>query len=571
MSKIPYGISSFERIRNKEENYLYIDKTRFIETMEQTSFIIHLRPRRFGKSLFLSMLEAYYDIASAHKFDDLFGGLYIHEHPTVNRNNYMVLRFNFSGIETKDVEAINRGFSFKVKEAIENFISKYDLEIQLEDTSSPSIMLNQLLSTVGRLNLSHKVYILIDEYDHFTNAVLNEGLEGFMTLVTRGGMVRSFYEVIKEKTESSMVDRLFMTGVMSVSLDSMTSGFNIATNITTSPDYADMMGFTGSEVKAVLAEELGDKGKEVLLTETEQEDVFEVFRQNYNGYLFAVNSNQKVFNSTLIMYYLKHYLPRKEALDNLVDPNLNQSGRTIMGIVDVKNQEVNYQIVEEIIRNRSISGKLSTFIDIDKRFDKNDFITLLFNIGFLTIKSKGMLTTFEIPNKIIEAVYFEYLNEMADRRHSYQIDVATQERALLEMGERGKIDTITHLVEDFLEHISGRNALNFNEQDIKLTYLQFLFPTNQYIIFDELPAKQGYSDLTILKSSVSYAKYEFLIELKYLKKSETTDAKIEAKFSEGVQQVQGYVKDKRLQGRPHLKKFVVVFSGFTAVKYEEIL
>ena len=346
MLTIPYGESNFELIRNK--NFLYVDKTHFIRQLERTSKLIHLRPRRFGKSLFISMLESYYDVASMDKFDALFTGLAIHENPTNYRNSYYVLRFNFSGIGTKDIDMILGGFLRRVKNDVNAFIKKYNLNIEIEDDGTPAGVLDSMLTAFHGLNLEHKVYILIDEYDHFTNAVLNEGLEGFMTLVTRGGMVRSFYEIIKFKSELGIVERFFMTGVMSVSLDSMTSGFNIATNISTDERFSDMMGFTSDEVKTLLATPrfINSKSKDIALTESEQEEAYEIWKQNYNGYLFSTKSKIKVFNSTLIMYYLQKYIEEKEHPQSLVDSNLNQSGKMIRGLVEVKNSEVNHRVVE---------------------------------------------------------------------------------------------------------------------------------------------------------------------------------------------------------------------------------
>ena len=570
--QIPYGESNFERIRT--ENFLYVDKTHFIRQLESISRSIHLRPRRFGKSLFVNMLEAYYDVASRDRFDELFGGLYIHASPTVAKNSYYILHFDFSGIATKDVETVMEGFLAKVKSGVELFISKYNLDIEIGNQSSPSVILNTLLSGFDKLNLENKIYILIDEYDHFTNAVLNNGLADFTTLVTRGGTVRSFYEVLKEKCGRGIVERFFMTGVMSVSLDSMTSGFNIATNITTDEKFADMMGFTTDEVKGVLATTLQNSNQEgVDLTESEQEEVYDILKQNYNGYSFSEESDVKVFNSTLIMYYLQKYIEKKKHPADLIDPNLNQSGTTIRNLVELANAKMNYEVVEEIVREKRISGRLSNFIDVDKRFDKNDFITVLFNIGFLTIKEAGMLTKFEMPNKVIESVYYEYMAELAAIRYNYKIDVTKQEAAILEMGEKGKIDMITSHVSNFLEHLSGRNAINFDEKYIKMVYLQFLFPTTQYVVYDEFPAKQGYTDLVILKAPVSYAEYEILIELKYVKKGKidkTMQAHVEQKFSDGIAQVAEYMQDRRLAGRPNLKKFVVVFAGFEIARLEEI-
>ena len=575
--KIPYGESNFEFIRTK--SYIYVDKTYFIPQLEGTTKLIHLRPRRFGKSLFVSMLEAYYDVARADKFDRLFGGLYVHTAPTRDRSNYYVLHFDFSGIATVDVETVLDGFKKKVRDDIKAFVDYYQFDIEYDSVGTPASILSSLLTAFRGLGLKHKIYILIDEYDHFTNAVLNNGIPDFMALVNRGGVVRSFYEIIKINCKHGVIERFFITGVMSVSLDCMTSGFNIATNITVDKRFANMMGFTSEEVKQILCLPLeksfsNDRNDmKVELTPTEQEEIYEIWRQNYNGYLFSESSEIKVFNSTLIMYYLQQYVEEREHPRDLVDPNLNQSGTTIKNLAELKNHEVNYEVVEAIVREGVIAGKLSKFVKVDEKYDRNEFITLIFNIGFLTIKEPGMLTKFEVPNKIIEEIYFEYLKELAEIRYNYKIDVAMQEKALLEMGETGKIATITEHVSDFLQHLSGRTAIKFNEKYIKMSYLQFLFPTNQFFVFDEFPAKQGYTDLTILKAPRSYATYEFLIELKHIKKGkkgETTKTRVEEKFAEGVRQIAEYMQDKRMHGRPNLKKFVVVFAGFEVAKMEEI-
>jgi hypothetical protein len=415
---------------------------------------------------------------------------------------------------------------------------------------------------------------MIDEYDHFTNAVLNNGVDDFMTLVKRGGMVRSFYEVIKLQSEMGVVERFFMTGVMSVSLDSTTSGFNVGTNVTTDAKFADMMGFTSEEIKGILRTSLQKSKKEtVKLTNSEQEEVYEIWKQNYNGYLFSVESNVKVFNSTLIMYYLQKYVEEKKHPRSLVDPNLNQSGTTIKNLADLKNREANYEVVEEIVKERVVSGKLSTFIDIDEKYERNDFITLLFNIGLLTIKEAGARTRFEVPNKIIEAIYLQYLSELTQRKLGYKMDVEDQEIAIDEMAEDGKIDKLTQLVSDFLAHTSGRMEIGFSEKEIQLIYLFIMSSTDQYFIYDEFPALRGYSDVVALKTPASYAEYEFLIELKHVKKGEknaTTASRVQQQFDEGVSQIAKYMKDKRLANRPDLKKFVVVFIGAEIARLEEI-
>ena len=338
-------------------------------------------------------------------------------------------------------------------------------------------------------------------------------------LVRRGGLVRAFYEVIKEKSEMGIVERFFMTGVMSVSLDSMTSGFNVGTNLTTEKKFADMMGFTSAEVKRFLGATLQNSRKEgVVLTDSEQEEIYGIWKQNYNGYLFSEESNAKVFNSTLIMYYLQKYVEEKTHPRSLVDPNLNQSGTTIKNLAALKNREANYEIVEEIVKEGVTSGKLSTFINIDEKYDENDFITLLFNIGLLTIKGAGARTRFEIPNKIIETIYLQYLSELTQKRLGYKMDTRKQEIAIDEMAEDGKIDKLTHLVSEFLAHTSGRMDIAFSEKDIQLIYLFILSSTDQYVIYDEFPALRGYSDIVAFKTRQVMRSMNFWLSLSMLKK-----------------------------------------------------
>jgi len=571
MFKIPYGVSNFERIRTN--NFLYVDKTHFIKKIEAIDCLMYLRPRRFGKSLFLSMLDRYYDVHSADQFDELFKGLYIHGNPTKYRNSYYMLRFNFSGIQNTEMEGLEEGFVGSVKDGAQRFINRYKLDIGLPEENSAAGILKSLLSSFEKLNLPNKIYILIDEYDHFTNSLLSGDGEDFLSILRRGGFVRSFYEVIKERSESSVVERIFITGVMSVTLDSMTSGFNIATKITVEPDFADMMGFTDDEVRNLLKLSFSrpeEPEEAIQLAVTEQEMIYKVFQENYNGYLFAEEQSVTVFNSTLIMYYLQRYLPHKRPPQSLIDMNLNQSGATIKSIVELKNREQNYQIIEEIINEKQVEGTLQPFINIDEKFDKNDLITLLFNIGLLTIKGFDMITQFEMPNRIIENIYLQYLSDLHQVQSNYTLDVAKQQQAIIEVGRKGEINALTALVSEFLTHTSVRNTIQFDEKYIKLVYMMILAYSNQLSVYDEFPVLQGFGDLFIQKAPNSTARYEILIELKYLKKGDTTEEKIEKELADGIAQVEKYMGDERLAKRENLKKFVVVFSGFEAVRLQEV-
>jgi len=570
MLRIPYGVSNFEQIRT--QNFLYVDKTHFIQKVEAINCLVHLRPRRFGKSLFLSMLDCYYDLAAADKFDTLFKGLYVHENPTNDIHSYYMLRLHFSGIQNTEMENLEQGFLRRVRIDAERFINRYRLDIQLADTTSPAGVLDSLIKGFENLGLKHKIYILIDEYDHFTNSLLHGDAEDFLSILKRGGFVRSFYEVIKEGTQNGTIERIFITGVMSVTLDSMTSGFNIATKISTDKQFSDVMGFTADEVKALLKLPYVSVPPEkvVQLTADEQTQIYEVFRENYNGYLFSEESDTKVFNSTLIMYYLQYYLRHEGPPRSLVDMNLNQSGTTIDNIVGLKNREDNYKVIEELINEKQIGGELQPFINIEEKFDENDLITLLFNIGMLTIKGFDLETQFEMPNKIIENIYLKYLSHLVQRQSDYTLDLSKQKKAIIELGRKGELGALTALVSEFLTHTSLRNTMKFDEKYIKLVYMMILTYSDQFNVYDEFPALQGFGDLFIQKAPNSTARHEILIELKYIKKGDTTKARIEEALAEGMLQIEKYMGDERLASRESLKKFVVVFSGFDAVKLQEL-
>ena len=253
--KIPYGEADFKTLRF--ENYIYVDKTKYIEKLENYKKAIYVRPRRFGKSLFTSMISYYYDIKERENFENLYKGLYIYDNPTENKNNYYILKFNFSGMnisENKSETEIADFFNKKVYSSCQDFIDKYGLNIEIEENNEASIVLMELLRKFRNLKKENKIYIIIDEYDHFTNGMIEGNVPRFVTALGQGGFVRAFYEVVKEYAEGtdSVVDRFFATGVAPLTLDSLTSGFNIATNISTDEQFTAMCGFTENEVKKLI-------------------------------------------------------------------------------------------------------------------------------------------------------------------------------------------------------------------------------------------------------------------------------------------------------------------------------
>ena len=234
MKKLPYGISDYERLI--ENNYYYVDKTKYIEQLENLAmpYIIFLRPRKFGKTLFTSVLENYYDIKKRNKFKELFGNTYIGKNPTRLKNSYYILRFNFSGIDTTSEDTTMQSFKEKVTASISDFIKNYDLDFYINPDMTAEGLLNNLIIAFKNQKQGEKLYVIIDEYYHFANELLGFKTEHFKNLVSKNGKIRKWYEILKEGTES-VVDRIFITGVAPITLDSMTSGFNIGYDLTRRP------------------------------------------------------------------------------------------------------------------------------------------------------------------------------------------------------------------------------------------------------------------------------------------------------------------------------------------------
>ena len=563
MRQIPYGEGNFEKIRTN--NNIYIDKTMYIEKLEQgpdRSKTIYLRPRRFGKSLFTSMLECYYSVDMANKFEELFKGLYIYDHPTENKNNYYVLKFNFSGLTIIGENVVQEGvnaFYASVKDSISQFISRYKLPIEIKGDMASDLLRN-LLVKFQELNLEHKIYIVIDEYDNFTNAILKGDAKDFLDLVNRNGYVRAFYEIIKMKLEEGVVDRFFATGVMPVTLDNLTSGFNIATNLSTHPFFTSMIGFSHEEVNQLVEE---------VIPQEKQKEVYESLEKNYDGYKFSEDSEEKVFNSTLVLYYLKNYMELNKPPKELLDMNMNLNGEKVKRIAELVKKEDNYKTIEEIILKDKISGKLKGVV-FNEEYERNDLLTMMFYLGYLTIEDADVETIFTIPNYITRTVFADYFAKVLSENETYKIDTANISEAITVLARTGDIMPVVDIVKEFLSHQSTRDLENFSEKTLKYVFTMFLELSTQYIVYGEFPANQGFADILVEKSSSSNAKYEAIIELKYNSKKNGKKASKKKLLQEAREQLEYYMADKRLEQRENLKKYMIVFNGFEDVIVEEL-
>ena len=563
--KVPYGEVDFKAIR--KEGYIYIDKTMYIEKLESNKKVIYTRPRRFGKSMLTNMLTYYYDVNEAENFEELFKGLYVYNNPTPYKNKYYIMNFNFSGINAdaqKTIDEIEESFNKKVALGCRDFVEKYKLGIKFDENATASEMLGDVLSKFKNLKKENKIYIMIDEYDHFTNGMLQGDAKKFLKILGDTGFVRAFYEVIKENLEISNppVERFFATGVAPVTLDSLTSGFNITTKITNSPLFTAMCGLTDEEVKQAIemAGITGDK----------KEETFNKMKENYDGYRFSDENDLHLFNTTLVMYYLRDLVQLGRPPKNLVDGNLAATGSKIENIAGLINRENNYEILNELLLNGEIDGNIVESFELNNHFDRNDFLSMLFYNGYITIKDVGVRLKLSSPNYVTDILYASYFLKLTEMHDKYKIDTTEIEEGMQELAEQGKLDKITEKVKEFLFHCSIRDKENFNEMNLKHIYSMMLAFTSQYNIYAEYPAGQGFADLYIQKTASSLAKYEAVVELKYIKEKDAKNANIEKLVEQAKEQLNRYLQDKRMGQKENLKKFVIIFKGFENSYIEEI-
>ncbi|GAK54211.1 AAA-ATPase-like protein [Candidatus Moduliflexus flocculans] len=443
MLKLPYGLSNFKEIRT--EGYYYVDKTRYIELLEALpeKYPIILRSRRFGKTLFANMLGYYYDQRHADEFDEIFAGTYIHVHPTPKRGAYLMLTFNFSGINTETLDNANQGFAFSVKLSVQSFLMRYAAHFSQEDAAGilsgirPNDLLKALFQKIMDRGFGKCVYVVIDEYDHFANNILSQGKEMFKDLVRTDGYVRPFYEALKAGTEQ-VVDRMFVTGVLPILLDSLTSGFNIGSNLSTDVRVNEMFGFTDAEIAPVL---------DALGAGVNRDDV----RVYYNGYRFSPHAAQTVYNSDMIWYYgLKFDAAGR--VDNMVDPNVISDYRKIRAILSIGDKALEEHILAQIVeQERIVVPGITALFPLTQEteflFDEQALLSLLFYMGYLSIAGKrGVLIELAMPNLVLRSLYFDYMQYMLMKRGQTRIDGIRKGEALQALVE-GKIDGLIALTE----------------------------------------------------------------------------------------------------------------------------
>jgi len=560
--KLPYGIPNFPGIA--EEGYVYVDKTPYIQKLEALGekYIFYLRPRKFGKSLFISTLEYYYDLKHADKFERLFGDFYIGRNLTSLHNSYMILLFDFSGINTETEETTLKGFLEKVKSGIRRFIGNYaDIIGEAEWNSalsaeSPEIAMSNFLDFVNQ-KTDRQIYLLIDEYDHFANELLAFRIDMFKELVSRTGFVRKFYEVLKTGARNGIIDRMFITGVTPITLDSLTSGFNICKNLSLRPDFHNMLGFTEEETFELTGQVCARCGDD-------HEKVYRQMTDYYNGYRFCEerSGDGKLFNPDMVLYYLTEYEARGYPPSNLIDVNVASDYGKIGNLFRLFEFEEGREIINSLMEKDTVNGNLTVQFNLERDFERDDFLSLLLYMGFITIEGNvGDEQTFRMPNYVIKYLYYKYMYDILEQELGLRVKVSELRSTLRELAYEGKIDGLAQMVEEFLQKVlSNRDLRGFGESHLKVHILTLLHLSRLYYIQSELEAERGYLDIFLRERPPFEINYEWVLELKYLRKEEL-ERELERVKLEGEKQLRSYMEKIRPQARYPLKGALMLFTG----------
>ena len=546
--KMPYGISNYEELVT--ENYYYVDKTKYIEKLEELpeKRIMFLRPRKFGKTLFTSVLENYYDKNKKESFEKLYGNTYIGKNPTKLKNSYCILRFNFSGINTENEETTMKGFKEKVTISIEGFTKKYGIEFYINPEQTVEGMTRSLIEAFKIQKPQEKIYIIIDEYDHFANELLGFNTEQFRNLVSKNGKVRKWYEILKEGTET-VVDRIFITGVAPITLDSLTSGFNIGTDITQDEEFNEMIGFTEEELKEIL------KNQEISLKE--QEKIIPIMKENYDGYKFCLKAKNQIYNSNMCLYFLSRYIRLGEIPDKLIDTNIASDYSKIGKMLDLCKGENRLEILRKTVQGEPIVNTIIEKFNPAIEFTENDMISMLYYLGYLTISGELVgIPELTIPNKVMKEIYADYFMQMMDKEAEFRIDNNANQEILIQLAQEGRIDKIVEILKIYLNNLSNRDLIKFDEKYIKLIFYCIAMNIKAYSTKSEMEVNRNYPDILLVPRDSSKGYKAVMVEFKYIKKGEV--AKLEDKQKEAKEQIERYSSFEDIKDIQGLRKYTIV-------------
>lgn len=573
IKRLPYGVSDFVSIITR--NRYYVDKTTYLAQLErETDTIIFIRPRRFGKSLFLSMMEAYYDKAMRDRFDELFGNLWIGKNPTKLKNRYEVLHLDFSRIGGS-VDNIEKNFQIYCSRSLDAFVYKYkeDYPQNISDEVFATDYYYDKLQIIlnWSANANIPMYLIIDEYDNFTNNILNEnGEEVYHAITHANGFYRDLFKCFKGNFE-----RIFLTGVSPVTLDDLTSGFNIGMNISTSANFDKMLGFSTNDVREMFSyyQSVGELPKD-----KDIEEMIEEIKPWYDNYCFSpkcLDDGNRVFNSDMVLYYLYNYISSGEPPKEMVDPNTKTDYNKLLKLISIdKNQGTKDSVLMDVAQKGEIKATISSsFSALEMLTDPDVFPSLLFYYGMLTIKgSYGSQLILGIPNNNVRKQYYGYLQKNYSNRCNINLTKLTS--GFNDMALNGEWrETLQYMAEQYATLSSFRDCIE-GERNIQGFFLAYLNLNSFYLTAPELELNHGYCDFFLLPDMTHYkSAHSYILEIKYLPKGMHTEDQAKKQWQEAVEQIEKYAQAPRVQALrqgTELHKIVMQFMGWEMTRMEEV-
>ena len=548
MKKLPYGISDYERL--VENDYYYVDKTKYIERLESIAepYIMFLRPRKFGKTLFTSTLENYYDIKKVEKFEKLYGNTYIGKNPTKLKNSYYILKFNFSGIDTTNGETTIKGFKNEVASSIKLFVEKYGVDFYINIEDEAENILNNLIKAFNIQKAKEKIYVIIDEYDHFANELLGFNTNQFKNLVSKNGKVRKWYEILKKGTES-VIDRIFITGVAPITLDSLTSGFNIGSDKTQNDVFNEMMGFTENELKELM--------KEQEISKEEQEEILPIMKENYDGYRFSLYGKEKMYNSNMCLYFLNNYLESKRIPTQLIDVNIASDYTKLGKMLDLCKGEEREKVIEKTVSGEGIISEITQKFNPAMEFTETDLVSMLYYLGYLTIAGEVFeKPELKIPNRVMKEIYSDYFLKILTESANLRINESDYNEMLREIALEGRIDKIIEMLREYIKNLSNRDYIKFDEKYVKLIFFCIAMNLKIFRLKSEMEVQRKYPDILLIPKDKSKGYKGVMIEFKYLKKGE--EGRLKEKQEEAKKQIEEYKEIDEIKELENINSYTVV-------------
>lgn len=573
---LPYGMMNFADIRL--DNYYYVDKTSFIPVIEQSDrFFFFIRPRRFGKSLTLNMLQHYYDVRTRDKFDALFGDLYIGKHPTRDRNSYLVLYLNFSGI-SGELHNYRQGLDAHCNTSFDYFCDIYAEYLP----KGIKEVLNEKAGAVEQLDYLYyqcelagqQIYLFIDEYDHFTNAILSdaESIHRYTEETHKEGYLRAFFNRVKAGTYSS-IKRCFITGVSPVTMDDLTSGFNIGTNYSLTPKFNAMMGFTEDEVREMLTY----YSTKAPFHHTVDE-LIELMKPWYDNYCFAQECYDQptLYNSNMVLYFVKNYIDNNgKAPRNMIESNIRIDYEKLRMLIR-KDKEFAHDasIIQTLVSQGYITGELKDGFPAANIVDSDNFVSLLYYFGMLTVSGtyKGK-TKLIIPNQVVREQLYTYLlntyNEADLSFNNHEKDELSSALAY-----DGAWQSYFDYIADCLKRYASQRDKQKGESFVHGFTLAMTAQNRFYRPISEADTQSGYVDIFLSPMLEIYPdmSHSYIIELKYARYKDP-ESRVEELRAEAIAQTNRYADTDRVKnaiGTTQLHKIVVVYKGMEMRVCEEV-